>query len=282
MVTGCSGAANRSATAVADKDTRKATTRQARGMIRDAYSAIRHGHGANTQTLLADDAFVVGPAAGDLYGGRRDTVVAVTSRFELTDRHRVRSRGLVAASSPTGRSAWAADRVDIDRVRLSLVTVLAEVDDIWYAVAVQLGREPGGSGAEALPPLDGGVDGGAAEVVDLVREGAAEPDRFLDQLAEKDTLIIGPRKRDQTRGERRIKRLWKRRKLAKQPIEIDGAPRAGVTPDGALVWVVANTHSGEAAPQRMLWLYQRGEDGWRLVVMQWTTPTAPPAPAPQQ
>jgi hypothetical protein len=274
LASACSGAARTPATTVADKDARKDTAKQARGLIQDAYSAIRHGHGANAQTLLADRAFVVGPAAGDLFGGRSDTVVAVTSRFEITDRHRVRSRGLVAVSSPTGHSAWAADRVDIDRARLTLVAVLAQVDDIWYAVAVQLGREPGGAGAETLPPLGGRVDGGAAEVVDLVREGAAEPAKFLDQLAEADTLIIGPGKRDQTRGKRGIKRLWKKRKLADHPIEIDGEPRAGATPDGALVWVVANSRTGEASPQRILWLYQRAEDGWRLVLMQWTTPSA--------
>ncbi len=272
----CSSAARGPAVApVVDKDARKVTAKDARGLIKELYRSVRKGRGNNMQTLLADSVYVVGPAAADLFATRNQTVAAVTERFEIADRHRVRSRGLKAMSSPSGKSAWIYDRVDIDRTRYTLAMVLAEVDDIWYALAIQLGREPAGKVEAPLPLLSGGVDERAEEVVLLVQAGAAAPGQFLEQLAEHgETAVIGPGKRDQARGAKRIARLWKKRKTATKPIEIDGELRAGITPDGALVWVIANTHTGEAAPQRILWIYEHTGEAWKLVLMQWATPKA--------
>ena len=270
----CSSTARAPAAApVADKDVKKATAKDARGLIKELYGSVRRGRGSNMQTLLADTAYVVGPAVADIYATRNQTVAAATEHFELADRHRVRSRGLKAMSSPSGKSAWIFDRVDIDRTRYTLAVVLAQVDEIWYAVAIHLGREPAGKVATPLPPLAGGVDARAEEVVLLVQAGAAAPGQFLDQLAARgETAVIGPGKRDQAAGAKRIARLWKKRKLADKPIAIDGELRAGVTPDAALAWVIANTHSGDAAPQRILWIYEQADGVWKLVLMQWATP----------
>lgn len=269
----CGGTAKGPAKVTADKDTKKATAKNARSTAREVYRAVRKGRASNMQTLLSDDAFVLGPTLADVYATRADTVVAATDRFEMADRHRVQSRGLVAVSSPSGKSAWIADQVDLDGARYTLAAVLAQVDEIWYAVAVHLGRAADTPAAETLPDLPGGVDDSAREVVELVRAGAAEPAQFLKQLADHwNVAVLGPTRRDMSRGPKRIARLWKRRKIAKQPIELLGEVRAGATADGVLAWVAANTRTGEAAPRRIFWIYERTEDGWRLVLMQWATP----------
>jgi hypothetical protein len=215
----------------------------------------------------------MGPTAGDLHTTRGEIVVAASERFDIADRHRVNSRGLIAISSPSGQSAWIADRVDIDRTRYTLVAVLAQVDEIWYVLAVHLGRVACSEPPDELPNLPGGVDAEAQEVADLVRSGAAAPGEFLDQLAAHwNIAVFGPGKRDFARGKKRIKRLWKKRKISDTPLSLEGEMRAGVTPDGALAWVAANARAGEAPPQRLFWIYERGDDGWRLVLMQWASP----------
>ncbi len=270
----CSAAPRTSDTTAADKGAKKSTAKDTRGLVREVYTAVRRGHGANMQTLLADDAFAIGPAAGDLFTSRNDIVVAASERFAIADRHRVNSRGLLAISSPSSHSAWVADRVDIDRTRYTQVAVLAQVDDIWYAVAAHLGHTASSKPPDRLPPLPGGVQAGAQAAVDLVREGAADPALFLEQFAGRwDTAVFGPGKRDFSRGKKRIKRLWKKRKIAKTPLSLEGDPSAGVTPDGALAWVAANVRAGDAPPRRLFWIYERADEGWRLVLMQWASPT---------
>lgn len=273
---GCSGAAPRVAPVKADKHDRKQAASYARGVARDFYKAVRHGHAATQQTLLADDAFVIGPAATQLYGSRTDAMVAATDGFEIAERHRVRSRKLVAAASPTATSAWFAGQVDIDRKHYTLSAVLTQVDEIWYVVAADLGAL-GGAHADSLPPLPGGAADGTDDVVTLVREGAADPAKFLDQLAGgREPVVIGPRRRDYARGARSIKHHWKRRKIAKHPLALQGDPRAGITPDGSMVWVAGNAQADGKTPVRIFWIYQRAADdpaGWKLVLMQWATPT---------
>ncbi len=269
---GCSGAAPRVAPAKADEHDRKQAASYARGVARDFYQAVRHGHAATQQTLLADDAFVIGPAADQLYGSRTDAMVAATKGFEIADRHRVRSRGLTAASSPTGTSAWFVNRIDIDRRHYTFSAVLTQVDEIWYVVAADLGAV-GGSHTDALPPLPGGAANGTDVVVSLVREGAADPAKFLDQLdGGRDTVVLGPGRRDYARGARSIERHWKHEKLAKHPLELQGEPRAGITPDGSVVWVAGNAQAEGKSPVRIFWIYRRAAGdsaGWKLVLMQW-------------
>jgi hypothetical protein len=269
---GC-GATTGSPEAVAvDADARNKASRYVRGTVKDVYRSIRKGKADTNQTLLADDLFAVGPHADQLYQDRTAAVLAITSAFELGKRLRLRSRGLVAEAAATGSSAWVVDRIDVKRRRYTVVAVLAEVDEIWYVVALQVGATRGGDAAE-LPPLPGGA-GGADEVVDLVRAGAAAPTAFLDQLSEhKKVTVVGPGKSDHLRGSKRIAKKWthKRKPKAPAPFDLIGEVRAGVTPDGGVAWVVANsreTGADEAPLHRRMFVYQRVDDAWRLVVMQ--------------
>ena len=141
--------------------------------------------------------------------------------------------GLTAASSPTGTSAWFVNRIDIDRRHYTFSAVLTQVNEIWYVVAADLGAV-GGSHTDALPPLPGGAANGTDVVVSLVREGAADPAKFLDQLdGGRDTVVLGPGRRDYARGAQSIERHWKHEKLAKHPLELQGEPRAASPPTAA-------------------------------------------------
>jgi len=245
----------------------KDAAERARGIAGEVYGALRKGHGDTAQTLLATDAFVVGPGAGDVFASRSDAVVAAGKRFELTDKHRVRSRDLIGAASVSGTSAWIVDQIEVDKVPYTVAAVLADVDDIWYVVALHIGKVGGGGSTPVT--LSGGAAGGASDAVALARAGAEAPEQFLEQLADSSYVaVLGPGKRDYTRGRKRIARLWKKTHAERKPFPIHGDVRAGVTPDGVLAWVMANTGDGEQAG-RAFWIYERSSQGeWRLVAMQ--------------
>jgi len=259
----------------ADHDAQQEAASNARSSVMDVYRSIRRGKVDTSQSLLASDAFAVGPRAGDVYTTRTDVVLAVTSVFDAGDRHKLGSKGLVAEASVTGKSAWTLDRVDIDRQSYTAVSVLAEIDEIWYVVALHVGAMTPGSTEGELAPLAGGVVGGAEAVVELVRAGAQSPLVFLDQLSEHDKVtVVGPGKSDHLRGARKIKKKWthKRRPQAPEPFTLLGGVRAGVTPDGGLAWVVANTRAGDGPLHRMMFVYERDGENWRLVAMQDSVP----------
>jgi hypothetical protein len=259
-----------------DKKTVRAAAKRARQIARDSYKAVRRGRCESMQTLLAPEVFALGPRPQDVFTSRSAAVIAAGKDFAMSDRHRLRSRMLLGASSRSGSSAWIVDRIDIDRKPHTLAAVLAKIDDIWYVVAIQVARAHRGKG-KSLAPLPGGVHGGAREVVPLVEELLATPTKLTKQLAKYSyTALTGPRARDNARGRRRIARLWKKRKHHKTPLEAVGGFRAGVTPDGAVAWVAANTRaagaSSDAPQQRMLWIYEHAPKGWHLVALQIAAP----------
>ncbi len=251
---------------------RKDAAAFARGTVADVYRSLRRGRLDSSQSLLADEAFVVGPRAVDVYTGRTDAVLAVTNAFAAGDRHKLRSRGLVAEASVTGQSAWVLDRIEIDRRPYTVVAVLAQVDDIWYVVAVHLAAAKPSAVEGELPPLAGGVGAGAEPVVELARAAVGGPDAVIEQLSDHArATAFGPGHKDHLRGKRKIARTWKRKRRAPAPLRVTGNVRAGVTPDGGLAWVVANTRPADdkaGAPRRAMLVYERVEDQWRLVAMQ--------------
>jgi hypothetical protein len=269
---GCVSRSGAPAAQAAGDDTRKDAASYARSTAKDVYRSLRRGKLDASQSLLSDQVFVVGPRAEDVYTGRTDAVLAVTAVIHAGDRHKLRSRGLVAEASVTGKSAWIVDRIEIDRRPHTVVAVLAEIDEIWYVVALHVASNKPSAVEAALPPLVGGVDDGATAVVELARAGAEAPELFLDQLSDhKKTTVLGPGRKDHLRGKRGIERKWKRKRSAPVPFGVVGEPRAAVTPDGGLAWVVANTRVGDAddaVPHRRMFVYERAGDSWRLVAMQ--------------
>lgn len=299
---GCPGRSGAPDAVSAGKDAREDAASYARSTAHDTYSAVRRGKVDLTQSLFAEDAFIVGPRPGDVYANRTDAVLAVTGELEAGERQRLRSRGLAPGSSVTGKSAWVVDRIDIARRRYTVVAVLAEIDEIWYVVAVHVGATEPAGGDAAPAPLSGGVDPGAGEAVDLARAGAADPAQLVSQLSDHaKTTVMGPDRNDHLRGKRKIERKWIKKKKKKKKkrkrkrrendepeppaddeptVELTrhapapralGDVRAGVTPDGGVAWVIANARAGEgdgATPHRMMFVYERVDDAWRLVALQ--------------
>jgi len=244
----------------------RGATRQAREVIEEGLGSLRRGDVDGLQSLLASDVFVVPPGTR-VFTARSDVVVALVDAFAPRRRHRVTPQGLQVASSPGGRAAWAAGRIDVDGVPYPVTAVLAESDGLWTVMALHLGppyRSPNlGPG-----PLPGGVDAAAEGVARLFREGASAPDKFSAQLADRnDAVVLGPSPRDMTRGAKAIQRLWRRRPGGRPTAVPESPMRASVTSDGTLAWVAANV-----SPQRYFTVYERTAEGWRLVAMHASLP----------
>jgi SnoaL-like domain len=259
-------------TAVDEKDAAKA----ARAHVQEIYDELRRGNVGSVQSLLAPEVFVVGPGAADVFTSRSDAVVALAGFLREGDRHKLSSRALKVSSAPSGHSAWASDLVEVDGVTCTVTAVLAETDGLWTVVALHVGRVLSERQLPSKPPerapLPGGTSAGAADAVRLYRAGVAAPARFVEQLGKgNDLLMLGTGPKEQTRGEKAIKKLWKKRLAAQPKLKLEGEPRADVTADKELAWVFANVDVASATappePYRSLVIYEKGEGGWNLVAM---------------
>jgi len=262
-------------------------TRQAREVVEEIYRSLRRGNPDGIQPLLSAELFVAGPGAGDVFVGRADAVLALSKALDVGRKHRLTSRGLRVVAAPGGRSAWASDQIDVDGRAYTVTVVLASVDDLWIATALQIARPVAErtvrtlaeSGQLARPaPVPGGVAEQARPVVQLFQDGTAGRARFLDQLADRgDAVVVGSGPREVTTGAKAIRKRWKRALAARPTMQVQGDVRAEVTPDGALGWVCANVDLGgdgaAAVPHRSFYVYERDGAAWRLIAVHEAVPT---------
>lgn len=282
LIAACGGSATHGGTApAAGGEELKDAAAQARGVVKEAYDTLRRGNVGGLQPLLSETVFAVGPGAGHVWSGRAGALDALG--FAAGRKHRVTSRGLVAVSSPSGKSAWVADQLKIDGVALRLSAVVAEVDELWVIVALELSMPVTDKEAETLgvgqegaqaTSIPGGVDEAARDIVKLFQQAAAAPEARAEQLADRrEAVVIGRGPKEFTRGARSIRRAWKKALKAnpKMSMTIKDEVRASVTPDGALGWVAAEVEASgngeQAVPHRYFTIYERSEAGWRMVAM---------------
>ena len=266
----CGGAQTKTATGPIE-DAPPDASAEVRGVVQEAYGSLGHGNREGILPLLADRVYVIGPGAKDIVEQRSDVVVALTNMFPAEKKHRISSHALRAVVSPGGASAYVSDQLDVDGVPYAASAVMEQQGGVWVATAICVARVmPAAKQAkDPLPAIDASVDAGAKAAVDAFQKAAAAPERFVDQLADgPEVVVIGPGPRDVTRGGAAIHKAWKKA-LKKHPtLSIDGAVRAGVTPDGQLAWIHANVTRGadksDPTPLRAFYVYAHYGAGWRL------------------
>lgn len=260
---------------------------QARDVIGEVHASIKRGSPEGMLPVVAEDVFVVGPGAGDVFVDRSAAIVALTDLLgnQREQKHKLRSRRLTVVAAPGGRSAWATEELELNGTTYAVTAVLADRDDLWVVEAVHVARPLAGKKIEkaaeagtlprpASPPA--GTDPDAEDVIDLLAEVATSVEpraELMAQLASgKDVVLVGPAPKDVTRGANKIKKRWNKSLKKKPRLAIVGQPRAGATPDGALVWILASADlsekGGPATPHRLFYVYQRDDDaeaGWSLV-----------------
>jgi ketosteroid isomerase-like protein len=250
----------------------KEAAKGARDLLKEAYASLRRGDVDGMQALATPDVLVVGPAADAVFSTRTDAIVALSRAFSPQKRYRVTSRALRVVAAPSGRSAWAVDRVDIEGVPYHLSAMLVESDEFWQIAALHLGRAAPGADQPPVPAaLSGGVGAGAEEVAERFKQAARAPERLLDQLAGHDDVgFLGPSTKAVARGQKAFKKTWK--KLVAKHLRI--APhetRALLAPDGGLGWVIANADISDdetkALRHRYSLVYERAGAEWRLAVV---------------
>jgi ketosteroid isomerase-like protein len=249
---------------------------EVRGVAQEAYGSLGHGKREGLLPLLADKVYVIGPEGGEPVRARSDVVVALSGMFPSDKKHRLSSHSLRAWVSGGGTSAYVWDQVDVDGVPYVATAVMAQEGGMWVATAVEVARAGGGgkgkaSPTAAPPAMAAEVDAAAKDAVELFKQGAAAPERFLDQLAEgPEVVAIGPGAHELTRGGPAIQKAWKKALKKKPTVVVQGGVRAGATPDGQLAWVHANiersTGKGEPSPRRAFYVYARDGAGWRLAI----------------
>jgi ketosteroid isomerase-like protein len=286
LIVGCGGGQRAAAPSGGEASDPAVAQRQVKETVQEVYGVLRRGKPEGLLPLLADPLLVVGPGGADVYASRSDAIVALTDGFRGGRKHRLTSRGLRVSAAPDGQSAWASDTIVLDGAPYAATALFALVDDIWVAIALHVARghgdkDPAPATPSALPALPGPA---ADEPVRMFRAALATPAVLPEQLSENaDALVIGPGPREVSRGPKAIRKMWKK-KLAKAPLmTLQGEPRSGLSPDGALAWVAAVVTipvEGEAAPvpHRLFHVYEKTAAGWRLVVAQRSLAAAAAAP----
>ncbi len=269
---GCATTAPRGPAAeVGGRDEQRAAVKRAREIIQEGYKALRRGDIDSVHALLGPEVFAVGPAAGDVFTNRTDVVVALSAAL-AHEKHKVSSRGLHVVSSPGGRAAWAADRLEIDGAAYRMTAILSERDELWVIDAIHLSRpadKVAPSAGAGLPLL---VGPGAGDIADLFREATTTPAKLPDQLADsKEALVISAAPLPPTKGAKAIRKLWRKAFDPPPKLELQGGIHAALGVDSTLGFACASVgvaeEPGKQVGQRFFFLYEREKVGWKLIAV---------------
>lgn len=261
--------------------------RDAGGLVDEIFETLGRGNKDSLFTLLDDRLVTFGPGASDAHAQRVDVLTALAAVVDpKSKRHlALRSAQREVVPSPSGRSAWVFDAVEIGGAPYAVLAVLTNSDDLWLVSAVGIAHTPRGKqlvanrDKDAIVPPGGSAPLAKIEVpaqgaVDAFQRGLLDPDKWGDDLiARSDAIVIGPTAGDVTRGKKDLKKLWARRVEAKTRLAVSGPVAAATTADGELAWVSAPvTRVAEdepALPLRAFAVFERTADAsWKLIALQ--------------
>lgn len=232
---------------------------EARGLIDEAYRVMRTGTPTDMMGLLAPDLFFVGPGPADVGLDRAAVLELAGGLVDDRKKHKLKSFGLELFGGPDGRTAYAFDQVEYDGVAFAVTAIAAEVDGIWRLTTIELARAISSRKLDTavapgpLPAWRPADDRDAAhaaaprEMVEAIGLAADDVDDRLRQYGSSDdAAFVGPSPDEVSLGGKAIGKRWKKR----APRWTVGEVVAGASPDGALVWVVANATKVEQPDDR--------------------------------
>ena len=269
----------------------KRAEKDAKGLVEEIYDALGRGKKDNLMALLEDSLIVLGPRKADGLATRTDALVALGDTFDTKSKTTLQSGSLEVVASPGGRSAWAFDVIEVDGASVAVTALLVNNDDIWQVVVASLGRQSSEKSIKAelakqavVPPgatAKAKVDSSAKGAVEKFQKGLLDQESWGADLGSRsDAIVAGPAAGEVTRGKKDIKKLWKKRVEAKVREAASGEVMADTTPDGQLAWVSAPlTRVGEGEeplPLRAFAVFEKGEGGWKMIVLSETVAFAEP------
>lgn len=279
----------------------KEAKQEIKGLIEECYRVLKDGSPTEVMGLLATDLFFVGPGPADVGLDRAATMELAASVIDARKKHKLKSFGLEVFGGPDGHTAYAFDQLEYDGVAFAVTAIAAEVDGLWSLTAIEVSRALGSKkldGAVApgeLPrwrpsgePKAAHVDAPKDVVAALGLAGDSVDDRLTQYGDDPDAAFVGPSPDEVILGHKALRKKWKKR----APRWTIDATVAGASPDGGLVWVVANAgrvdddggtrddrdadrkrpppdDARPTAPRRLFAIYRHdgGEAGWGLAVL---------------
>jgi ketosteroid isomerase-like protein len=285
LLAACGGSTSRAPTAPKQQavDGAKAE-KDAKGLVTEIYATIGHGDVDGLMTLFVPSLVVFGPRRADALATRADALVALKQLLYATQKQKpsVRSSALAVVPSPSGRSAWAFDLVDVGARELAITTVLSNADDIWLVTAVSVAALEPAKAVRAAQKRDAVVPPGMAAAVkvepsvrgavDKFTRGLADQRAWGDELSRRsDAVVVGPARGELARGKQEIKKLWKKRARANVHEALAGEISAAATPDGELAWVTAPvvrfSDDDEPLPLRVFAVFEKRDGDYALVAL---------------
>lgn len=284
----------------------KEAKKEMRGLLDECYRVLKDGSPTEVMGLLAPDLFFVGPGPADVGLDRAATMELAGTLIDGRKKHKLKSFGLEVFGGPDGHSAYAIDQLEYDGVAFAVTAVAAEVDGLWSLTAIEVSRAISSKRLDAavapgeLPrwrpsgdPKAAHTDAPKDVVAALGLAGDSVDDRLTQYGDDPDAAFVGPSPDEVILGRKALGKKWKKR----APRWAVDATVAGASPDGGLVWVVANANrlddgggkrdrdrdrddrderdrddpadARPAAPRRLFAIYRDdgGDAGWGLAVL---------------
>ena len=285
----------------------KEAKKEMRGLVDECYRVLKDGSPTEVMGLLAPDLFFVGPGPADVGLDRAATMELAGALIDARKKHKLKSFGLEVFGGPDGHSAYAIDQLEYDGVAFAVTAVAAEVDGLWSLTAIEVARAISSKRLDTavapgeLPrwrpsgdPKAAHADAPKDVVAALGLAGDSVDDRLTQYGDGPDAAFVGPSPDEVILGRKALGKKWKKR----APRWAVDATVAGASPDGGLVWVVANANRVDddgggkrdrgdrddrdddrdrerpdaarpPAPRRLFAIYRDdgGEGGWGLAVL---------------
>ncbi len=224
-----------------------------------------------------------GPRKTDAFAVRADVLVALGQVVDpkAGKKLAMRSGSREVVPSPSGRSAWVFDNVNINGEPHAVMAILTNSDDIWLVQAVSVAHTPSHGTIREEGKKDAIVPTGAAgakkneaeDAVDRFKKGLTDQAMVGEDLGSRtEAVYIGPSVGELVRGKKEIKKVWKKRVDAKARAAASGDITSAVTADGELAWVSAPItyveDKQDPLPLRAFAIYEKGSEGWKLIALQ--------------
>jgi ketosteroid isomerase-like protein len=274
------------------------------GLVSELAQALSAGNTDGLLTLLMDNVFAFGPGVADVQRSRSDVVLAAS---KLIRDRRGDSKLRVALGKPvvgvdaTGHSAWVIVNVTMENVSYIVTALVVEQNSLWrlaglYAaqsVPMKKLRKAQKAGTLAVPlqkvPSNLGASTAVDQIPSLFTKGLGDGALWQADLAVStdvdDAIFIGPSTEQIARGEKSMKKFWKKRKDAGVGLAMKGAPVTGVLSNGGLAWATAIVEQTEDTDEpvqlRLFAVYvvdKKQAAGWRLAAVQQSVALLPTKP----
>jgi ketosteroid isomerase-like protein len=285
LAVACGGGGGEAKKPVGPAIDEKTAQKDAKGLAQEILQTLGRGNKDGLFALLEDSVIVFGPRRADAATNRTEALIALGEVIDPKTKKKLALRSSSAihlAVSRGGRSAWAGSVIDVDRAPHAVTAILVNERGVWQVHAALVAKTPAKASIKnelakdsVVPPGAGAkekIGAGARGAVERFQKGLIDQASWgADLSSHTDAIVIGPAAGEVTRGNKEIKKLWKKRVDLNTRAVTAGEITAAATADGQLAWVSAPitraSDKEDPTPLRAFAVFEKTAGDWKLIAL---------------